>query len=537
MLAGKFDINKFFFQISLLCCEDGKLSNNEIGLLKKVAQKLKIKKEKANQVINDAIKAYKSERLEELKDSSPDVLYRDLLIEVASDGVIDAEEDKILQTIKNILGADSSRFTQIEEKKCDAGLKLKPLKCIQCSGLLPFAPSEWIVCPYCGKKNNIPRTYVDAVAARKSFKKKHSDIQKFSETLGTAPSLFERTIAYFSDYLIFFIFILFVAFFHYILNVVTFFPLVSYYENVLGLSFNDFVPAEKMAIIKTLVMYIFLAIPFAFVYKARRKVLALAPLQFALAAKPPVVPGGPAICKNCGAGLRVSKNTHIVACDYCEVENLVGLPESWLKNSSKKIFTAHLNYAQALDNFKKESGRLIESLIYIGVIFVFYCFLLIFIYKENRSFKFLPLMPVKEQYKNQAYSELDANPRLKFNEWNLVSINYIKTEYDFADLYVAMDAKEQIGIEWKPEPVHFKEKQQKHYYLRSVAIPNKMQVEWFRTRAATVDGTSCSKKITDKTVKIGAKGVFAATVAGFYHLRIFFPKNQDQIYIKLTKTH
>ena len=62
----------------------------------------------------------------------------------------------------------------------------------------------------------------------------------------------------------------------------------------------------------------------------RRRAIDLQRLHQALAARPPKRPGGPALCRICGAPLNVPENARGVRCAYCRTDNLVAIPASWL---------------------------------------------------------------------------------------------------------------------------------------------------------------------------------------------------------------
>jgi DNA-directed RNA polymerase subunit RPC12/RpoP len=63
----------------------------------------------------------------------------------------------------------------------------------------------------------------------------------------------------------------------------------------------------------------------------RRRAVERGKLQAALAAKPPSRPGGPARCRRCDAPLEVKPSDLGVRCLYCRSDNLVAMPEPWVK--------------------------------------------------------------------------------------------------------------------------------------------------------------------------------------------------------------
>lgn len=69
---------------------------------------------------------------------------------------------------------------------------------------------------------------------------------------------------------------------------------------------------------------------------ARKRVLAQAGLQAALAAKPPVKASGVWSCRTCGAPLTVRAKDFSARCDYCDSDNLVRISERWLAEVQRR---------------------------------------------------------------------------------------------------------------------------------------------------------------------------------------------------------
>jgi hypothetical protein len=91
MFAGNLNIEDFFYQLSLECCLDGKISSEEIKLMQNIARLLGIDTEKANHIANRAIKAYKANKAQDEKTLNADELYQNLLLQLAADGVLAAK--------------------------------------------------------------------------------------------------------------------------------------------------------------------------------------------------------------------------------------------------------------------------------------------------------------------------------------------------------------------------------------------------------------------------------------------------------------
>ncbi|EKD82707.1 MAG: hypothetical protein ACD_39C01144G0001, partial [uncultured bacterium] len=130
-------VEELFFQISLECCADGKVSAEEFDLLRKIAALLKLDKNKANEIANRAVSTFKGGQLQNTRKASPGILYQELLMQLCVDGVLDAEEDSVLQALKQLLGCDTKNFQKLAARDDQRTIRLKPLICSNCKGLLP----------------------------------------------------------------------------------------------------------------------------------------------------------------------------------------------------------------------------------------------------------------------------------------------------------------------------------------------------------------------------------------------------------------
>ncbi|MBU1109846.1 MAG: hypothetical protein KKB51_24405 [Candidatus Riflebacteria bacterium] len=529
-------VEELFFQISLECCVDGKVSADEFKLLRKVSELLGINKEKANEIANRAASLFKKGELQAARKSNPDFLYRDLLIKLSTDGVLDAEEDSVLQSLKDILGCDVKNFQKLECGDDQKKIRLKPLLCSNCKGLLPLEKKEWISCPYCAKKNSIPVSYLDAIATRASLNRHKSKLHEIRDVVGSIPTYFESVIAYFPDSLVFFLFVLFLVFFQSYLNMLLFYPVALYYEKYLLKSFFDFASPTMLAVMKASVLYVLISIPFAFIYRTKRKVAVLWPLQVSMAAGPPVIPGGPATCNNCGAGLVIKHDSHIVSCNYCETENLVGLPENWLRTARSRLSGVQKSSTEVIQNFKKETGRLYETLICLAVLFVIYGFILNAFYADARSNNFLPQITGDEAQSKVIYTDRAVMPSLKFGEWVQLNLSYAGTSREFADLFFFMNAGEKVEVSWKPDSQYYKELQQKKYYLKDLPGPDRIDCEFFQTFSYKRSGQTEMENKQALVMRSEENYELKAEISGYHNLRFNFSENLSQFYIKISKT-
>ncbi|EKD81325.1 MAG: hypothetical protein ACD_39C01859G0003 [uncultured bacterium] len=528
-------VEELFFQISVECCADGKVSADEFNLLRKISALLGLDKDKANEIANRAVGLFKSGQLPKARKTTPDQLYQELLIKLCADGILDAEEDAVLQSLKQLLGCDVSRFQKLDCKDDQRKIRLKPLLCSNCKGLLPLEKKEWIDCPYCAKKNSIPVSYLDAIATRASLNRHQSKLHEIKDVVGRMPTFFESVISYFPDSLVFFLFALFLMFFQHYINMLLFFPASLYYKKYLLQSFYDFSSPMLLAFMKVSVLYVLLSIPFAFIYKTKRKIAVLGPLQISLAAGPPKIPGGPATCNNCGAALVVKHDSHFVSCGYCETENLVGLPENWLQTARSRLSGVQKSATEAIQNFKKETGRLYETLLSLAILFVIYGFILGSFYATDRSNHFLPLISADQAHRKVIHTDKAANPALSFGEWGHITLSHAQTSREFVDLYFFMNAGEMVKVSWKPDLEHYKELQAQTYFLKDQPEPDRMNFGFFLTFSYNRAGKNVMEQLASIEMTAERAYELKAEISGYHHLRCFFPEHLFKFYLNISR--
>ncbi len=528
---------ELFYQIACQCCQDGKISSDEFKLLKRLSDAFKIDKDRANDLANNAIKAYKNGKISDSTKFSPTELYQATLLKFTSDGVLDGDEDAILQLFKTTLGANPEKFSAITSSKTASTkkLRLKPLVCGNCKGLVPLLHNEWINCPYCSKKVHIPAIYLDAMAARESINRKMSRVVELKDVVGKFPSDFENLLSYFSDKLIFLFFLIFLGVFHYYLDFFSIYPLSLIYRYFFKANFADVVSPFFIALLRALILYILLAVPFALVYRARRKIFVLEELQFSLAASPPAIPGGPALCNNCGAALGIKHDKHLVICGYCETENLVNLPDGWMDKAriNHKSISCDLN--QALENYSKETGLLFESLLCLGILFLLYGFIVGGINASAQKANWLPVYSEKSNHRELITREGGREPQPKFDDWNLVTLSYSLGAGGSTSLFFPMKAGEKIEVEWKPDKKNYQVKMEKNPYLKGWKLPNKLFARLILAGVFDSSGRKVWESIESKGLEVGLAESFKAPVSGIYALRIIFPKPYDSFYLKISR--
>jgi DNA-directed RNA polymerase subunit RPC12/RpoP len=107
-------------------------------------------------------------------------------------------------------------------------------------------------------------------------------------------------------------------------------------------------------------------------------------LQTELAAQPPAHPGGPSLCRECGAALTVSDDALGVRCDYCGADNLVALPTWLVGQTVLQGGETHSKIQEALGEVAGErvmSGRRAVNAVLLGLLIfpvVFFCAEIVF---------------------------------------------------------------------------------------------------------------------------------------------------------------
>lgn len=414
-------------------------------------------------------------------------------------------------------------------------IQLKPLVCSNCRGLLPLEKTEWITCPYCTKKNSIPASYLDAIATRSTLNRHKSQLHEIRDVVGRMPSAFESVVSYFPDSLIFFLFTLFLLFFQHYINMLLFYPMSLYYKNYLLLSFYDSASPMLLGFIKAGVLYVLLSVPFVFIYRTKRKVSVLMPLQMSLAAGPPAVPGGLATCNHCGGALAVKHDSHIIACGYCETENLVGLPEKWLQTARLRLSGVQKSAGEAIQNYKKETGRLYETLFSLAILFVLYGYVLGSFYAAERGEHFLPPVAEDQSHRKVIFTDKAVKPPLKFGEWNSITLSYAPTDREFADLFFFVNAGETVEVSWKPDLDFYRKMQAQAHYLKDKPEPDRMNFAFFLTFSYNRAGKNVMEKILSAEIMADKKYEMKAQIGGYHNLRCFFPEHLSMLYLKISR--
>lgn len=104
--------------------------------------------------------------------------------------------------------------------------------------------------------------------------------------------------------------------------------------------------------------YVLVAVPVALGGFANESIEAITDLRTSLRAAPPLHPGGPAICRNCGAALDVPAGALGVPCMYCRTDNLVAVPDAVASRDERAHAQLHRQVKAALEAHHRERATI-----------------------------------------------------------------------------------------------------------------------------------------------------------------------------------
>ncbi|MBS2029283.1 MAG: hypothetical protein JST54_15385 [Deltaproteobacteria bacterium] len=102
------------------------------------------------------------------------------------------------------------------------------------------------------------------------------------------------------------------------------------------------------------VMWIFVFVPRALGVYASRRTRARALLVNLFRARPPLTPGGPAMCRRCGAPLAVVEDAALARCSYCGADSAVRVRTALLQVAETDAARAHDTIERALQAYNED---------------------------------------------------------------------------------------------------------------------------------------------------------------------------------------
>ncbi len=486
-MAKELSGQSVFTIVARYVCSDGVIAPEEFGILKILAPALNLSVEKANDLANHAIKEYRAKLPEKEKPLPPEEVYRIVLTYFLKDDFLDSVEQQTLDQFRKLLQIQSETSEQLIDDKnglnaktevavgnvdqtisennvsgqnlktnsapaksidfCKKGT-IKPLLCDKCRGIVALRAAPTVKCLYCGTVVNIPNEYLEAIAVRKTFQKRKEDVKKFAAELGKAPSALGSHVAQIPEsYLTIFIVILF------LLGPATMGPhnpfcsMVNYYfEQFRGENLLDALSMPQQVLLTFLPFAFFLSLLFSMIYRVRRRVFTMGMIRASLTALPPIKPGSPHICRQCGAPLSADDNAVAITCIYCSTDNLLHIPPNWLSANHKEAKQVGMSFAKGQSVYLKESLRGLETLTALMLGSLALAFIHVEIIK--RRYECSNHRPLKQTLKNRSGLINDSvkAPVLPFSTWTLLS----KSSFPENSFIVPLRKAESLTLSWRP---------------------------------------------------------------------------------------
>jgi DNA-directed RNA polymerase subunit RPC12/RpoP len=478
-----------FLTVARYICSDGKVDSEEFAFLRKLAPAINISTEQANSLANQAIKEYREKSLEGKNLAKPEEIYRTVLSYFLKDDSIDSVEQQTLDLLRQLLNIQSDDSEEIVESInnltsspnavasivnntalvsdaannelksdsvesqvnqinfCQKGA-IKPLICSKCKGVVPLRPTPTVKCLYCETVVNLPIEYLEAIAVRKTFQKRKKDVQNFAAELGKAPSTIGGHIAQIPEsYLTIFIVILF------FLGPATMGPhnpfcsMVNFYfEQFRGENLLDALTMPQQVLLTFLPFAFFLSLLFSMIYRLRRRVFTMGMIRASLTALPPIKPGSPYICRQCGAPLSADDDAVAVTCIYCSTDNLLHIPPNWLSANHKEAKQVGMSFAKGQKVYLKESLRGLETLIALMLGSLALAFIHVEIIK--RRYYWSNHNPLKQMLRNRSglINDSAKSPILRLSTWTLLS----KSTFPENSFIIPLHKAEKLSLSWRP---------------------------------------------------------------------------------------
>lgn len=507
---------QLFQQVVKEACRDGNISTEEFSILKNLALLLGIEISSANQLAAEIIDKFKAGELKFSPEDQPGKLYRDVLLALNEDNVIDGNEEALLEKIKlwlglakqtqPIPGAEGAKHTTEPENVVEANGDIKPLRCDTCNGQIPLLRRPEVKCPYCGEKKTIPNVYLEALATRTSFTVRRKQAEELFKKLGALPTKFEELLSELNQRMLLVSFVLSLGVLISMVQFIVFYPLDWFYAQFLQLNMLDVIPYWWPPMLATLFTFVISVIPFAALYIVRRKVLSLKHIQVALAAKPPQKPGGPVTCRSCGSPFEVPANTTGVTCPYCQTDNLLHVPAEWLQDTMSISLKVGKSAINAENVFKRETRLGWESALSLFLLFTFLGFINWLLLAEMRPF---------EHHRQEViwldhYSEEIAGPRLVRQNKRIGKDfpvgKWIEEAWEMQEFFIALAPGEKLQLTWDISAT-----------ARKLEDYSELEVEMFLVRGYS---EGFSHRFAAKSFRRNQPAIFAPDFAGWYKIRM-----------------
>jgi phage FluMu protein Com len=445
---------KLFAQVVKEACRDSKISQQELEIMKRLAQLLGLGTEQGNLIANEIIADFKAGKLDYSQSLSSEELYRSILTAFAADQVIDSHEEALLENIKSWLNLETTEEIKAENSEDEQIIQengdIKPLRCSNCNGQIPLLRKPEIKCPYCLKINKIPTRYLEALASRESFERRQRQAKQLIEKLGKPPTTFECLISELNEKAFLASFVCSLGVILGLVQMLIFYPLDWFYSGFYNINMSDVISSATPALISTIASFFLAIIPFAFLYYFRRKVLSLKHLKVALAARSPQKSGGPSTCRFCGGPFEVAPDAVGITCPYCQTDNLLHVPDEWLRETRDTSIKVGKSAVMAENVFKKETRMGWESVLSLFLLFLFLGALNWWFISFRNDSMYLKneigwLPEYYQEIKNQTHIRL--SPKSGRDDEKLET--WIKDARYIEEFHVALGPEQKLTLNWE----------------------------------------------------------------------------------------
>lgn len=239
-------------------------------------------------------------------------------------------------------------------------MALEVLRCASCGAPVALGAGDEAACGQCGGRTKIPAEHRALRDASGWDAQTRRAAEAALHTFDAPPGLLMRVVAWFAGWPFAAVFMLFgVPLFFF--DLVVAFKLANLLCRALGLPHGnlDAIPVDLLSVTMGVVLWVMTVVPAYLAAYGGRRVTARRVLLAALAARPPVYPGGPAGCRGCGAPLSVEAGALVARCLYCRAENAVRLTADELadRHRSTQQIGDTMQQAAARDRQERQATR------------------------------------------------------------------------------------------------------------------------------------------------------------------------------------
>jgi len=199
---------------------------------------------------------------------------------------------------------------------------LTPLKCRSCGDAVPLGEGGDTRCPTCGAETSIPAVYLELRALRTRDLAQRRAADALLKKLDRPAWLLTKILARVFDQPMIAFWILYAAPIIF-LSFIAALTATKYWARHLGFRSGADVPSWEVYLLASAFVFVLVSVPRVVGIYADRRAAGRIRLLAGLQARAPSTPGGPALCRICGAPLEVARNALVAHCLYCETDNAI----------------------------------------------------------------------------------------------------------------------------------------------------------------------------------------------------------------------